>query len=385
VSHFLFITTTKSNGGSEFLWLEAASRALEQGNRVSVVYHHDTKVWPELDQLLQKGATLVTRPTVPKRTILRRILWRITGNLKPHLQWWFKQFPKPPDIICVNQGGSYCASNMPGLVQWLNGSGTPFVLICHSHRAHAFPPEIYREELQECFCKANKACFVAQENFKAAERYLGMNLGQCLVVQNPLKLQGTESSSWPAATYSIRMACVARLEVKDKGQDLLLDALSDPVWKTRNFQLDLYGNGPDRVVLEDLIKLYDLGDKVRIAGFESNIRKIWNEHQLLVLPSLSEGTPISLIEAQICGRASLVTRVDGNPEWVEEGRTGFLAEAPTMHHLRLALERAWENRHRWREMGEAAREACLAKRDPDPAGTLLRLLCEATKQPRTEG
>ncbi len=55
-----------------------------------------------------------------------------------------------------------------------------------------------------------------------------------------------------------------------------------------------------------------------------------------------------------------------------------------MHHLRLALERAWENRHRWAEMGEAARAACLAKRDPDPAGTLLELLCEAAMQLRTD-
>jgi glycosyltransferase involved in cell wall biosynthesis len=114
-------------------------------------------------------------------------------------------------------------------------------------------------------------------------------------------------------------------------------------------------------------------------------QKIWAEHDLLVLPSISEGTPISLIEAQLCGRASLVTRVDGNPEWVEEGKTGFLADAATVHHLRLALERAWENRHRWSEMGEAAREACLEKRDVDPGGTLLRLLCEATNQPMADG
>jgi hypothetical protein len=56
-----------------------------------------------------------------------------------------------------------------------------------------------------------------------------------------------------------------------------------------------------------------------------------------------------------------------------------MAEVPTVHHLRLALERAWENRHRWAEMGEAARAACLAKRDPHPAGTLLRLLKAAAE------
>jgi len=193
-------------------------------------------------------------------------------------------------------------------------------------------------------------------------------------------IRGSNSEAFDAKAPEALMACVARFEVRDKGQDLLLEALGDPVWRERDFQLDFFGSGPDREILEDLISFYGLGDKVRIVGFESDIRKIWKEHGLLVLPSLSEGTPISLIEAQLCGRASLVTRVDGNPEWVEEGKTGFLAEAPTVHHLRLALERAWENRHRWAEMGEAARAACLAKRDPDPAGTLLALLRKAAER-----
>jgi glycosyltransferase involved in cell wall biosynthesis len=225
---------------------------------------------------------------------------------------------------------------------------------------------------------------VAEDNLRAAQRYLGMNLENGMVVQNPLNISGTHPETWPSGSEKTRIACVARLEVKDKGQDVLLQALADSVWKERDFRLDFYGGGPDREILEDLIALYGLGEKVRIAGFESDIRKIWAEHELLLLPSISEGTPISLIEAQICGRPSLVTRVDGNPEWVEEGRTGFLAEAPKVHHLRLALERAWENRHRWREMGEAAREACLAKRDADPAGTLLALLREAAGAAKAE-
>jgi hypothetical protein len=51
----------------------------------------------------------------------------------------------------------------------------------------------------------------------------------------------------------------------------------------------------------------------------------------------------------------------------------------------LALEQAWENRHRWAEMGEAARAACLAKRDPDPAGSLLKILLEPKIQAHNAG
>lgn len=180
----------------------------------------------------------------------------------------------------------------------------------------------------------------------------------------------------------IEMACVGRLRVGDKGQHLLLAALSEEPWRSRSYRLSFYGEGPDRKYLEELVEFYGLGDKVCLAGHTSDIAGIWRRSHLAVQPSFVEGAPQSLLEAMLCRRPCVATAVSGIPEWVEEGRTGFLAEAPTMHHLRLALERAWENRNRWREMGKAAREACFAKRNPNPAGSLLGLLCEAAQQAR---
>jgi glycosyltransferase involved in cell wall biosynthesis len=81
-----------------------------------------------------------------------------------------------------------------------------------------------------------------------------------------------------------------------------------------------------------------------------------------------------LLEAMAAGRPALVTAVDGNLEWVEDGVTGFVAEAPTVRHLASALERAWGARGNWIEMGSAARARFLARRDPDPAETLLQVL-----------
>ncbi len=188
----------------------------------------------------------------------------------------------------------------------------------------------------------------------------------------------------PAAQV-IEIACVGRLWAGEKGQHLLLAALAEEPWRSRPYRLSFYGEGPDRKYLEELVEFYGLGKKVHFAGHTKDLGEIWRKSHLAVQPSFVEGAPQSLLEAMLCRRPCVATAVSGIPEWVEEGRTGFLAEAPTVHHLGLALERAWENRHRWREMGEAAREACLAKRDPDPAGTLLALLCEATKQRRTDG
>ena len=459
---FLFITTKGEWGGSEPLWCEAAQKALREEGDVTVALPQVARLARPIEELAAKGAKVVMRPPRARPTWPKRLEWKAKGIREPETQWWRSRFPEPFDVICVSQGGAYCVMNMPGLSNWLMEIDTPFVLVGHSHRAYALPAGECRGTIRSLFDKASKVCLVAQDHVGAVSRFLGIELLNAVVVQNPVNLtkakaktdfsaiehlgrcemeqqmvgpkgegvgtseskdtEGkeekaglslastafsnpftselgrdsentslTRSASGPTflldTSYSplnrapeALMACVARFEVRDKGQDLLLEALADPVWRERDFRLDFFGSGPDREILEDLISFYRLGDKVRIVGFESDIRKIWGDHGLLVLPSLSEGTPISLIEAQLCAQASLVTRVDRYPEWVEEGKTGFLAEAPTVYHLRLTLERAWENRHRWAEMGNAARAACLAKRDPDLAGTPLALLRKAANR-----
>lgn len=385
--NLLFITTKKTWGGSELLWCDATALAIAEGHKVTIVMPQAEETHARVNDLVGRGAALVLRPTRATPSIFLKLKWKLFGIKQPETQWWRDHFPEPPDAICVSQGGTYCAINMPGLVFWLLETDAPFILVSNSHRTYALPDCCYREDLKKLFRKSSRVCFVAEEHIPAASRFLGVKLPQAIVVQNPVNLnEGISKSDGleRKANVAGKMACVGRFEVRDKGQDLLLEALSGEVWRSRDFRLDFYGSGPDREILEDLIRLYGLGDKVRVAGYESDIAKLWREHDLLVLPSLSEGTPLTLIEAQLCGRPSLVTRVDGCPDWVEEGKTGFIAEAPTVRHLREALERAWANRQRWEEMGEAARESCLAKRDPDPAGTLLALML-AAERPIADG
>jgi glycosyltransferase involved in cell wall biosynthesis len=93
---------------------------------------------------------------------------------------------------------------------------------------------------------------------------------------------------------------------------------------------------------------------MRIAGYERNIEKIWATRHLLILPSRGEGTPLAAMEAMICGRPVLATDVGGNSEIIEDGVTGFIAEAPTIKSIASTLQRAWEHRSMWKEMGQVA-------------------------------
>ena len=111
-------------------------------------------------------------------------------------------------------------------------------------------------------------------------------------------------------------------------------------------------------------------------GQTADLTSIWKEHHALVLPSRAEGLPLALVEAMMCGRPCVVTKVGGNAKVVEDGITGFLA-APDEDSIDAALEEAWARRGELREMGQRAalriRELVPANPAEDFADTLLDL------------
>ena len=76
----------------------------------------------------------------------------------------------------------------------------------------------------------------------------------------------------------------------------------------------------------------------------------------MILTSRYEGLPLALVEAMLCGRVSIVTDVSGNREVLTDGKTGFLAKHPEPESVSEAMDRAWERRNEWKEIGENAKE-----------------------------
>lgn len=57
------------------------------------------------------------------------------------------------------------------------------------------------------------------------------------------------------------------------------------------------------------------------------------------MPSRFEGLPLAMVEAMLCARPVVATDVAGHAEIIEDGVTGFLADAPTAGSMAAALER----------------------------------------------
>jgi glycosyltransferase involved in cell wall biosynthesis len=74
-----------------------------------------------------------------------------------------------------------------------------------------------------------------------------------------------------------------------------------------------------------------------------------------------EGQSLALIEAMWCYRGAIVTDVGGATELVKEGETGFVAEVSSTVSLEQALERAWNHRADWQNIGLSAGQSIRTK------------------------
>ena len=361
-------------GGSEELWAAAARRALEAGHQVAVsVFDFGVPV-VQIEGLAAAGARIVLRPRRPSRLIevLRTPSWL------HELRRW------KPDAVCLSQGSAYeCVGRRSTrrLLDWFESDAVALVNVVQFNEPRNDIRATTLRRSRRLFGLSSANVFVAARNITEAGVTLGSPVPRASVVRNPVNLADTSSLAWCERAQGPRFACVARLHVDAKGQDLLLMALAQRAWRAEPWGLSLYGTGKDDDALRARAARLGLGANVRFAGQTSDIRAVFEEHQVLVLSSRAEGTPLAMVEAMLLGRPCLVTDVGGCAEWVSEGVNGWLASRhpapPTVESIGAALDRAWAARGQWRAMGEAARRTALDLHDHDPGSTVLGLMQSA--------
>jgi glycosyltransferase involved in cell wall biosynthesis len=119
----------------------------------------------------------------------------------------------------------------------------------------------------------------------------------------------------------------------------------------------LVGDGPAKPALEASARAAGIGDAIRYVPPQANIGAYLAAADLCMLPSRSEGMPGMLIEAAMCGKPSIASRVGGIPEVIEDGVTGLLvdpADEPGFIRAVATLVREGSTRT---AMGAAARAA----------------------------
>jgi glycosyltransferase involved in cell wall biosynthesis/SAM-dependent methyltransferase len=127
---------------------------------------------------------------------------------------------------------------------------------------------------------------------------------------------------------------LARLTAQ-KGLPVLLRAAAE----LPDVAFAIAGVGPDRAALETLAQQLGIADRVSFLGFRSDTAALLASADVFVLPSLSEGLPLSVLEAMSAGRPVIATAIGGTDEVLTDGETGLLVESGNSRALAAAVRR----------------------------------------------
>ncbi|HZJ57114.1 MAG TPA: glycosyltransferase family 4 protein [Clostridia bacterium] len=153
---------------------------------------------------------------------------------------------------------------------------------------------------------------------------------------------------------------VARL-IPAKGLDVLIDAVPPVLEEFPDTKFMIVGDGPDRSNLMDKAAHLNCSKNIIFAGHSEYIWYYYEAFDIFVLPSLSEGLGISILEAMAMGKPVIATNVGGIREIIDHNRNGYLIPPGDSGELADALLFYLENEQRTYEYAKVGRAEILTK------------------------
>jgi len=149
----------------------------------------------------------------------------------------------------------------------------------------------------------------------------------------------------------VHLGIVGRL-TEVKGIPVALQALASPNVPT-TVRLTIIGTGPQESALRGQVCAQGLGDRVRFIGFRNDVYRYLAHLDALLMPSLQEGLPYTLLEAMSLGIPVVGSRVGGLAEVLRHNETGLLVDVGDVRGLRDAIIRIVSQPAVAREIGAA--------------------------------
>jgi len=348
---------TEDWGGSEELWGRSVPFLIAKGYQVIVYKSNINANHPEFVKLAAQG--VLFRNFDNRKSFLVRNFIRIADKIKGEVNYltfnknpWVNNLSDllkadAPVFAIVSQGINFDGLGYTDACRLLD---IPYALIAQKAVDFYWPFHLDRGTMTEIMRKAKAFYFVSKHNLRLTEEQFGIRLNNGHILFNPLKIGKVQP--YPGTENGIKLACVGRLFVLDKGQDILLRIMNQQKWRDRPVTITFVGSGVDEQGLKDMAALLNINN-VSFAGQVKDMDALWRDHHALILPSRSEGLPLSMVEAMAAGRIAIISKAGGNTELIKENVTAF-SGYPYEETFDEAMERAWEQRDNWEAMGKQA-------------------------------
>jgi glycosyltransferase involved in cell wall biosynthesis len=340
-------------GGSEELWGRSIPILQAAGCKITVYKDRINRQHPRWAALAQSGVGLFDLAGAKWKFFARKVLFRMQQRYWYESSELRRAFTRRisvdrPALVVIAQGINFDGLNY---AQDCIAAGVPYVIICQKAVDFFWPQPDQRPGMIRALTQARRIFFVSRHNQELTEEQFGTRLTNGQLIFNPVD-RGGGPVPYPIDVSIYKLACIGRLFLLDKGQDILIRLLARPKWRSRPVELTFIGSGADREGLQAMARLYGLSN-VHFAGQLTDVRDNWRNFHALALPSRSEGLPLVVLEAMAAGRVVITTTAGGSREVISDGVTGFIGDSGT-ESFDEALERAWQRRGEWEEMGLAA-------------------------------
>lgn len=198
-------------------------------------------------------------------------------------------------------------------------------------------------ELAECISFHFVDCIVlVNEAMRTSPPLKNLPSEKLAVVENGIPLETNKKGSRLCTKLveftrkRFTFLAIGRLS-PEKGFDILLEALTLVTATGIDVQLVIFGEGEERSQLEEKIHSLQLENRVLLPGFLAEVKDYLPLFDAFVLPSLTEGLPMVLLEAMAAGIPIVASRVGGIPKALDEGRGGILVSASDSDNLHRAM------------------------------------------------
>lgn len=362
----LFISANKWHpwGGSEVLWFETAKHFINNLFEVGICIKKWKNLPPQFKSLEEEKKVRFFFREQNEPVYLRLVNRLLPSRHKISWQDKFKSqvLDWKPSLVVISQGDNKAGLE---LMEFCRSNQLKYITISQAANEAEWPGDQICHRLSLVYAGAVCNYFVSEANLYLTEMQIGSKMDNAKVIRNPFNVEYNNKMEYPPVEGGFRIASVGRYDFVAKGQDILLQVLNSPKWRERNISVNFYGKGMNEEGLSGLINFFGIKN-ASVKGFVST-DTIWESNHALIMSSRYEGLPLSVVEAMLCGRMCIVTDVSGNKELIKDGIDGFVAKAANVQCLDEALERAWERRSDWKQMGILAQESVRKKIPENPS------------------
>jgi glycosyltransferase involved in cell wall biosynthesis len=231
-------------------------------------------------------------------------------------------------------------------------TGTPHIAFLRGFTAENWRVAFYEVLERQALKRASWVVCVSREQASRIGKLRGRR-SQPVVVPNVMLPPYARAHSGPAVTrHSLGIpedafvfGSVGRLSI-EKGHRFLIAAFHELCMSTGpgvSIRLIVVGDGHEQESLEQQVSQLKIRDRVVFAGFQGNCAEWMRLFNCMVQPSLTEGTPNSVLEAIYLELPVVATAVGGVPDLIRNGRSGVLVPARDPHALAAAMKKVIES------------------------------------------